>query len=102
MAKSKASKDRPDDRGTFSGQLREIIASRIAASRAPDKVTVYSLEMVAAIPRGALSRFMDPDLKSGLTTKSIDKLAQSLGLRLIEVERRKGNRKPRAATAQSL
>ena len=76
---------RGEDRGSLSGQLREILASR--------GDSIYALELDAGIPRGALARFMGG---SGLTTETLDKLARSLGLRLVEVEKRKGNRRARA------
>ena len=81
-------RERAGDRGSLSGQLREILASR--------GDSVFSLEQHAGIPRGALARFMGG---SGLTTQTLDKLAKSLGLRLVEVEKRKGNRRPRAGAS---
>jgi hypothetical protein len=86
MAKKAA---RGDDRGSLSGQLREILASR--------GDSIYAMEMDAGIPRGGLARFMSGE--RALTTETLDRLAKSLGLRLVEVERRKGNRRPRVAPA---
>jgi len=87
MVKASAKgRDRVDERGSLSGQLREILTSR--------GESIYSLELEAGIPRGSLARFMSGE--RGITTETLDRLARSLGLRLVEVEKRKGNRRPRA------
>ncbi len=84
MARAKGG--RGEDRGSISGQLREILGSH--------EESIYALELDAGIPRGGLARFM---AGSSVTLATLDRLARSLGLRLVEVERRKGNRRARTS-----
>ena len=67
-------------RSLISDQLREMLRS--------DKRSLYALAEASAINRGNLTRFLAGD--SALSGPSIDRLAEALGVKLIQTRRRPG------------
>ena len=74
-----------------SDQLREIILSRGPG---------HAIARAAGVDPGIVSRFLRHE--RGLTLETLDRLAESLGLRLVEIPRAAGRpRKPAAAPART-
>jgi DNA-binding phage protein len=78
---------RDEGQGIISAQLRAILQR--------SNETTYALERDAEIPHGGLARFASGS--GSLTLSSVDRLAKVLNLRLVETEKRVGNRKARSA-----
>jgi transcriptional regulator with XRE-family HTH domain len=79
-AKAKTSGIRTSDRHSLSGQLRDVIAAR--------GLTAYAVAKAASVDVRLVQRFLDGERDIRLETA--DKIAQALGLRLVEVATRKG------------
>jgi plasmid maintenance system antidote protein VapI len=67
----------------ISGQLR-------AALTAPGR-TPHAVAVAAGVAPSAVTRFVNGD--RGLTTETLDRLADALGLRLVDTGRRKAARR---------
>jgi transcriptional regulator with XRE-family HTH domain len=88
-AKAKARVPKTPDRHSLSGQLRHVIAAR--------HLTAYATAQAAGVDVRLVQRFLDGERDIKLTTA--DKIAQALGLRLVEVTPRKATARARPHTA---
>lgn len=75
---------------TLSDQVREVVESR--------GLSGYQLGQLANLNRSVVNRFL---AGGPATTSTLDQLASALGLRLVEVGRRRPARGRRAATTRS-
>jgi DNA-binding phage protein len=90
-AKTKTKRDgtRTAERHSLSGQLRDVIAAR--------HLTAYAVAKTAGVDVRLVQRFLDSERDMRLETA--DKIAQALGLRLVEVATRKGQARARPRPA---
>jgi DNA-binding phage protein len=77
------------DRHSLSGQLRHVIAAR--------RLTAYAVARDAGVDVRQVQRFLDGQRDLRLATA--DKLAQALGLRLVEAAGRKAAARARRTAA---
>lgn len=79
----RTSKGPRPDRPTLSSRLREVVNAR--------GLTAYSLGRDAGVDHRAIQRFLDGEKDLRLTTA--DKIAEVLGLHLVESGSRRGKKK---------
>jgi transcriptional regulator with XRE-family HTH domain len=77
------------DRHSLSGQLRHVITAR--------RLTAYATAKAAGVDVRLVQRFLDGERDIRLATA--DKIAQALGLRLVEVTPRKATARARPQAA---